>query len=235
MVSIAHGVAGGLLLGAALGYAGITYRVKRQEEFPGRPSFLATGFTTALFLAAFTALLILSRLNIRPMFGVPLILLTFAAAMTVPLLWVRFALRYTGQGFPTGRRTFIRLGLPIVFTLLIVAGTLGVGLLTFEVGLIELPERTFALIETVTKYSVAVTGFYLTALLVVGTSLIAWTSYSFTHLSNKGGVLIGVGFILPWLGIVMPVVANLLVDHPLIRNYHAAAGAILGLGSVWLA
>lgn len=235
MVSLADGVAWGLLLGAALGYAGIALRIKRHEEFPGRPSFLATGFTTALFLAVFTVMLILTRLNMRPVLQALLLVLTFAAAMTVPLVWVRFALQYTGQRFPTGRRTFIRLGIPIVFTLLVIAGSLVFGFLAFGFGLIEPSERTFALLGAVNNYSVALTFFYLAALLVVGASLIAWTSYSFTHLSNKGGVLIGVGFILPWFGIVMPEVANLLVDQLLIRTYHAAAGAILGLGSVWLA
>jgi signal transduction histidine kinase len=235
MVSLVEGIAWALLAGAALGYAGIAFRIKRREEFPGQSSFLATCFITAVFLGAFTAGSVLSRLDTQPVLQALDLVLVFATAMTVPLVWVRFALQYTGQRFPTGRRTFVRLGIPIVLTLLVIVGTLGIGFLTFGLGLIEPSDRIFALVGAVNDYSTSLTFFYLGALLVVGASLIAWTSYSFTHLSEEGGVLIGVGFILPWFAIAMPEVTSFFPGQHLVRVYHAAVGAILGLGAVWMA
>lgn len=235
MVALAYWIAWGLLLGTALGYATVAARITRAEEFPGRPSFLATAVITALFLAVFTGMAILTHMDVGRGFQALGLVLTFGAGLTIPLVWIRFALQYTGQRFPTGRRTFLLLGIPIALTLLVVIGTLVLSFLMFGAGLLELPQHTMTLILALNSYSVAVTAFYLAALLIVGGSLIVWTSYSFSHLSNRGGVLLAVGFILPWFGFVMPEVANLFANQQLIRTYHAASAAILGLGSVWLA
>lgn len=235
MVSLIVGLASGLLFGAALGYAGISRIISRHDEFPGQPSIVATGFLTALFLATLSVMYLLTMQDISPFMQILLLLLAFAAGLTVPLVWIRFALQYTGQRFPTGRRTFIALGLPAAFTLSVVAGTVGIELLSFGYGLFTLSDTATAAIDLVNDYSIAMTGFYLATLLVAGASLVAWTSYSFTHLSNEGGILIGVGFILPWFAVNMPVVADLFADQPIVRVYHAAIGAVVGACAAWLA
>ncbi len=76
------------------------------------------------------------------------------------------------------------------------------------------------------------TALYLAALIVLGISLVGWASYTYRHLSTRGGVLLGLGIALPWVAVILPEVTNYFEGQPVLATSHVVIGAILGVTAV---
>lgn len=236
MVPLVEGVGWLLILLAGVGYAGIAVQTIRHEDFPGKPSFVASCLLIASLLFAITVLLIIMRLDVPvPLvaaLGYVMLFVAYATGLIAPLAWVRFVLVFTGQRIPTDRRTFVRIGLPVIVALVAVGVFTAVPLLSIAFGRLVLPEGYVVLVWRGVEYVTTFTAFYLSALLVVGISLIGWTSFAYRHLSNRGGVLLGIGFAVPWIAIVIPEIAGFFEGQPVLVTYHVAVGSVIGVGSV---
>lgn len=240
MVALIQGVSWAFTVLVGVGFVVIAARSQRNEEFPGKTSFVAALLFMAVMLFGFVGVLVTGYViesatnpsGLLPSLGFVVLFAAFSSALLAPLAWFRFGLLFTGQRIPTDRRTFIRIGLPVLVGLVAVGVFTVFPIVTFALGLGEIPDYVSNIVTGSFDYILKFVAFYLAALLVIGSGLIGWTSYNYRHLSTSGGALLAVGFMLPWAAIVIPWAANLFQDQTVFYLYHGMGGAVVGFAAV---
>ncbi|MFB6361611.1 MAG: ATP-binding protein [Halobacteriales archaeon] len=242
MVTPNHLLVWGVLVISAFSFGHTAHRIHSRENFPGAKSLVAAGALMAIFLLGYMGQGVIqvlvdaggSRAYLEQLVMVGFVntFVTFTAGLVTPLLFFRFALGFTGQRFPTDRGTFLRIGLPVIVGILAIFVFVAVPIVVNTFGLGPIPEGFGALISTSVDYVLKVIALYLAALLIVGAAIVAWTSSEYRHLSTRGAVLLGVGFILALLGAVIPWLTGVFNQQLLLTQSHGAVGAALGAVAV---
>jgi signal transduction histidine kinase len=236
MVTPLEPVGWALILLAGVGYAVVGVRTHRREDFPGKSSFVPATLLAAGLLFGLVVLISVSRLNPERMwisaFGFVALFSNYVTGLLMPLAWLRFALLFTGQQLPTDRRTFLRIGLPVIVALAGNAVPVSLALLYAATGNTAFLEVPISVIMGVVEYINSLVILYLAALLIVGISLIAWTSYTYRHLSTRAGILLGLGIGLPWVAVAITEVTAIFDGQPVLGNYHIMGGSVLGIAAV---
>jgi PAS domain S-box-containing protein len=235
MATLAHALVWAALLAVAAVFATVGVRVRGHSDVPGRTSFVGFCLAIGIFVLVFTVMQVVGTFidgiveTITPTGLVVLtafvVLTFFVSGLVAPLLFVRFALVYTGQQIPTTRRTFLVVGAPVLVVVAILLATIPVPWLESVFG-VDLALFSDELLD----YSQQVTVLYLFVLLVAGASLIGWTSYTYRHLTTRGGILLGVGAVLPWAAVAIPQTTGLI--EGMVRQTNAAGWGVLGASAL---
>jgi PAS domain S-box-containing protein len=242
MVMLVEVVVWGVLLAVGVGFVGLGVWTYRDEEFPGRASFTAYCLLLGLTVVAVTGLSVAVSAKNQPgaaaVFGLLESLFRVAAflfGLAAPVAWLRFVFAYTGHRIPTDRRTLLAFGAPVLAALGAILALLAVVVTATLIGPPQVPDVVEVVVFESVTYLLPVTAFYILALLVAGTALVAWTSHTYSHLSDRGGTLLAVGCVLPWAAAAVPYLSGLFGGQNIQFAAHVAAGGSIGLAAVVVA